>query len=305
MSVLPFDLTEIILAELRRQRRGNDGLLHASSHLTGSLRHAQLDVAGAPRVQSELLSEITLYTGTMWHEFIHATLRRQGVPYMAEVNMTPWMPLGWGGTLDGLVLNPELKAFVLTDFKTQKGEGMRFIARDGAKEEHRYQTSLYWHAAKKMLAGTGRIAKSLGVWYLPKNDTRSKEDIVEPVLADFDPIPWAKIKGDAETRAQRAQEYRESITGWKGPEKPMALKRYLTDALEPVQERRQTLYFDRATSTYDVLLKPHWSAAYCPFPSELCNCNEQGQTKIGFYGDDGEYYSRPGYEEIRPVVKPA
>lgn len=308
MSVLPFDLTELLLAELRKGRRPNDGLLHASSHLTGSLRHAQLDVVGAPKIESELLSEITLATGTMWHEYIHNALRSEGVPYMAEVNMTPWMPLGWGGTLDGLLLNPELNAFVLCDFKTIKGEGIYYINRDGAKDEHIHQVSLYWHAAKKMLAGTAKIAKVCAVYYLPKNDTRRKDERIEPVLVDFEPIPLAELTAVAKLRADRVDAYRRSIG--MGPSvivrrpESMELDEFLTDELEPVQERVQNIYFDRKTETYDVKLMPHWSAAYCPFPEELCDCNTQRPTKIGMYDEDGQYHPRPGYEQIVPTVAP-
>lgn len=303
MTVLPFDLSEILLEELRRNRRPNDGLLHASSHLTGSLRHAQLDVVGAPRVESELLSEITLMTGTMWHEFIHATLRRQGVPYMAEVDITPYLPSGWGGTLDGLFLNPDLRAFVLGDFKTIKGEGIRFIVRDGAKSEHIHQLSIYWHGAKKMLTGTARIANTVGVFYLPKNDTRNKEDVVEPVLADFEPIPWADLKVITKERADAVAEYRASLP--KPNPRPLEPGEYVTPELAPVQEREQVIYFDRKTSTYDVLLKPHWSSAYCPYSNELCDCSTQGQTKIGMYDTDGTYIPRTGFEDIKPTVKPS
>jgi len=308
MSVLPFDITEILLAELQRGRRPNDGLLHASSHLTGSLRHAQLDVVGAPKIESELLSEITLMTGTMWHEYIHATLRREGVPYMAEVNMTPWMPLGWGGTLDGLMLNPELNAFVLCDFKTVKGEGIYYLNRDGAKDEHIHQVSLYWHAAKQMLKGTAKIAKVCAVYYLPKNDTRRKDETIEPVLADFEPIPLADLTSVTKYRADRVDAYKASLVNnmrEHDDSSPtvngFALSSWLTDELEPVQERVQNIYFDRKTDTYDVKLMPHWSTAYCPFPEELCDCNTQGQTKIGMVDETGQYHPRPGYEHVKPT----
>jgi hypothetical protein len=301
-NVLPFDLGEILLEDLRRGRRANDGLLHASSHLTGSLRHAELDVVGAPKVESELLSEITLATGTMWHEYLHSMLRRQGVPYMAEVNVTPWMPLGWGGTLDGLFLNPDLDAFVLGDFKTIKGEGMRYIVKDGAKLEHILQLSIYWHAAKKMLGGTAKIAKTVGVWYLPKNDTRDKNELIEPVLADFEPIPWDELTEITSERTDAVAAYKASLP--KPNPRPLTVDEYVTDALAPVQERQQVVYRDRATGTWDVLLKPHWSTAYCPYPVELCDCSTQGQTKIGMYDVDGSYIPRSGYEDITPTVHP-
>lgn len=302
MSLLPFDLTEVIHEELQRERRENDYLAHASSHIAGSLRHAQLDVAGAPKIQSELLSDITLKTGSMWHEWIHATLRRLGVPYMAEVNMTPWLPTGWAGTLDALFWNPELKGFVLTDFKTTKGESIRWLKRDGAKEDHRLQTSAYWHAAKKMGVP---LVKAVAVFYLPKNDTRGKDDVVEPVLFDFDPLPARSLHAEMKKRWGRISDYKKSIpsstAGALWVPDPEA---WITDELEPVQERVQKLQFDRNTETWELLLKPHWSTDYCPFPVELCDCSTQGQTKLGFYDVDGTYYPRRGFEDVEPLVRP-
>jgi len=303
--MLPFDLTEIVHEELQRQRRANDYLAHASSHLKGSLRHAQLDVAGAPKRTNPLLSEIILMTGTLWHEWIHDTLRRLGVPYMAEVNMTPWLPPGWAGTADALIWSPEHKAFVLCDFKTSKGESMRYIRTGGAKEEHIAQVSLYWHAAKKMGIP---LVKEAHIWYMPKNDTRSKDEIIEPITATFAPLPAKQLHDEAKKRWGRISDYTISLGGEPGqptPKPDRPLKGWLTDELEPVQKRTQRVYFDRATGTHEVKLVPHWSAAFCPFPNELCDCSTQGTNKIGFWDIDGEYVPRRGYEHIAPEVEPA
>lgn len=248
-------------------------------------------------------------TGTMWHSWLSDTLRRLGVPFLSEVNLTPWMPKGWGGTADAFVWNPELKAFVLVDFKTIKGEGLRYVIRDGAKEEHIAQTSLYWHAAKKMGL---QLAKAIGVFYLPVNDTRNKDEVIEPVLIDFAPLPSAPLSREANRRTARVGEYLASLAPHDVPfgmvsehlQRQGDLDVWLTDALEPEQERTQRLYFDRSTETYDLKLVPHWSAAYCPFPDELCACNTHGSTKIGTYDVDGAYYPRSGYENIVPEVSP-
>lgn len=289
--ILPIDLAEVIHVELQKQRRPNDHLLHASSHITGSLRHAQLDVAGAPRIQSELLSEITLMTGTMWHEWIHNALRRLGLPYMAEVNMNPWLPPGWGGTLDALIWNPDIKAFVLVDFKTTKGEGMRFLRTGGAKEEHILQTSAYWHAARKMGVP---LAKAVGVFYLPKNDTRNRDELIEPLLIDFEPLPQRELLNTMKDRRKRVDRYLDSLPNGSRP----AGADWLTSELEPVQPRIQRAYLDKGTGTWEVKLIPHWSAAYCPFPDDLCDCSSQGTTKVGFFDFDGEYIPRKGYEDV-------
>lgn len=300
-GLLPIDLGELFHQELLKNRRSNDFLAHPSSHLSGSLRHAQLDIAGAPKRQSELLSEITLFTGTMWHEWMHDRLRAAGVPYMAEVNLTPWLPQGWSGTADALVWNPELKAFVLIDFKTQRGEGMKFIRRDGAKKEHVAQASAYWHAAKKMGIP---LVKQVGILYWPKNDTRSKDELIEPLLVDFEPLAAKPLHAEMAQRWGRISEYVTSLDfdPTEGGIRP--LPAWVTDALEPVQEREQRIFYEKTDGTWTVKLMPHWSAAYCPFPEELCDCSTQGQTKIGIYDTDGTYYPRSGFEDIEPAVAP-
>jgi hypothetical protein len=247
-----------------------------------------------------------LWIGSLIHEDIHRILRKTGVPYMAEVNMTPWLPKGWGGTADAFIYNPDLKAFVLTDFKTSKGESMRYLVQGGAKIEHVKQTSAYWHAAKKMGLP---LAKKVGVYYLPKNDTRSKDDIIEPLLIDFDPLPATALAKEMKHRHGRVSEYVDSLVPLTqqmvGSRAVTHTDLWITDALEPVQGRQQRLYWDKYSDTWELKLVPHWSTGFCPFPNELCNCSTQGTTKLGFYDIDGTYYPRSGYEDIEPVVAPS
>jgi hypothetical protein len=264
------------------------------------LRHAQLDAVEAPRNPESLISTIRMMTGTLWHEWMHDTLKRLGIPYMAEVNLTPWMPVGWGGTSDFLIWNPDVKAFVMTDLKTTRGEGMRYLERGGAKVEHRMQTSLYWHAARKMGLP---LAKKIGVFYLPMNDTRSKDEVIEPLLIDFDPVPVRELFKTARQRHKSVEKYRASLP--KPNPRPLEVEEFLTDALAPVQEREQRIYYDSKTDTWDLKLVPHWSAAFCPFPDELCDCSAHGQTKIGMYDVDGTtYIPRKGFEDIVPEAVP-
>jgi hypothetical protein len=301
LNLLPYSVGEILQEELEKERRPNDFLLHASSHLEGSLRHAQLEVAGAPKVRDSFVRGVPLWIGSLIHEDIHRMLRKTGVPYMAEVNMTPWLPEGWGGTADGFFWNPDLKAFVLLDFKTTKGAGMRYIESGGAKEAHIKQTSAYWHAAKKMGLP---LVKKIGVVYIPKDEAK---DVEGPLLVDFDPIPVTELKREMKHRHGRVSEYVADLENYtSGRMTPDRLDGYLRDSLEPAPEREQRLYFDRPTGTYELKLVAPWYAAYCPFPDELCSCHEivGKTTKIGYYDLDGEYYSRPGYEEIEPVVAP-
>ena len=299
-SSLPFDLTEVIAAELAEGRRANDHLLHASSHLIGSLRHAQLDVVEAPRVESQIVSDVRLYTGTMWHRMIQDTLVKAGVPFMQEVNLTPWMPKGWGGTADLLFWVPGggsegRGGFLLRDVKTIKGEGLRWKIQDGPSEEHIWQTSSYYHACVRM--GLPMI-REVGIYYLPMNDTREKDDIIEPVELTFEPLPWPVLRQQMEHRNKRAEEYKKSLAfePGAGPMFGKPLELYLTDALEPVQERVLKPVFSRRDSKWELKLMPHWSTAYCPFPEELCDCNTQGVTKVGEWTSDGHFIPRAGHD---------
>jgi hypothetical protein len=298
---LPFDLGEIIHEELARSSRPNDYLLHASSHINGPLRHTQLEVAGAPKKQRDVMSEITLMTGTLWHEFVHNMLRRLGLPYMAEVNLNPWLPEGWGGTADAVIWNPDLKAFVLVDFKTIKGEGMSWIQRGGAKDDHKLQTSAYWHALKKMGLP---MAKVIAIWYLPKNDVRGGG--VEPLLVDFEPYPEKALHAQMEERREAVQRYRDSLPlGLVEGALTGDLDLWLTPELAPIQAPEQRAYYDKTTGTWDVKLVRSWTADYCPYDVELCPCSlEPKTTKIGLWDTDGTYYPRTGFEHIEVTAHP-
>ena len=196
-DLISVDLAGIMEVELQRSQRLDDGKLHPSTHLAAPLRHAQLDRAGAPKKPRPFAEEMTLHIGTTIHEWLHNAMRRQGVPYMAEVNLTPWMQDGWAGTADAIIWQPEYKAFVLVDFKTTKGEALRFRRSGGASEEHILQTSVYWHALKKMGIP---LVKKIGVLYIPKNAVRGTDEAL-PLLLDFDPLP-VRALGRADVRAQ-------------------------------------------------------------------------------------------------------
>lgn len=269
-ELLPFDLTEVIHAELDNMRRSPDGLLHPSSHLSNPLRHAQLDMGGAPQKRNPLVSEVTLMTGTMWHDWIGGVLKRLGLPIMMEVNLTPWLPEGWAGTADLIVWNPALKAWVLVDIKTTKGESIIWIEKKGAKDEHILQTSAYWWALKKM--GLPLVKKVL-VYYLPKNAARGGETM--PVLVDFDPVPEKELAKLMTGRGKAVTKYLTSLPE-EAPESDIDYGHWLTDELADPQGREQKVSFNRTSGMYEVKLVPHWSAMFCPFPDELCPCSTLG-----------------------------
>lgn len=298
-SLLPIDLTGLIASELDEGDRGDDGLLHPSTHLAAPLRHAQLDRAGAPKKPRPLIDQIVLHTGTMWHQQLGQWLVKNGVPVMVEVNLNPWLPKGWGGTADQIYWHPEYKAFFLTDVKTTKGESLRYRIRSGASEEHILQTSTYWHALKKM--GLPLI-KQIGVFYLPKNDTRGPDEIV-PVMIEFEPLPVRSLNKMMAERKGRVDEYLASLqVERKHPDVPMG--EWLTDELEDVQPMIQRIYRDKASGDNVLKLTPHWTAQFCPYPAELCGCGEQKSFTIGRYDESGDYTPRKGFEDVAPLVTP-
>lgn len=299
------DFTQVIKDRLAEERRAEDGLLHPSSDLLGSLRHSQLRLAGAPTIVSQLVSDVRMQTGTLWHEFVGDALQKSGATVMREVNLGKWMPEGWDGTADFLEFDGLEGACTLVDLKTTKGESLRYIKQDGAKEEHIWQVSAYWWACYEK--GMPMIDAAM-IYYLPMNDTSDKDEFIEPMEAWINPLPQDMVWGRMEERWAKTKAYLDSrnfqsIHNWN--DRP-----WITDELEPVQPRVQKLSWSK--DHWDVKLVPHWSAQFCPYDNELCDCSEQGTTKIGEWhwasGMDNQliavYYSRPNYEFIEPDVKP-
>ena len=247
-----------------------------------------------------------MMTGTMWHSFFEATFRRAKLPVMTEVKLDRWLPEGWSGTADWLMWSDEYKAFVLGDLKTIKGEGMSYVERDGIKDEHLWQLSAYWYACEAM--GIPLI-KAFQVMYLPQNVPTGEN--VTPLIAEGRPIDRAVVMHQMTDRWSKTKAYLEAggFTDYhyEAPES------YLNDLLAPEQERVQMLRWNGKQGVYDVKLAPHWSAAYCPYPNELCACSEQGTNKIGQFeylhhpeGDQVIYHPRSEdeFKDITPTVTP-
>ena len=304
--MIPLDLRGLLHTRLLESRRPPDGLLHASGDLLGSLRHAQLRLAGAPTIESEIVSDIRLMTGTMWHSWVGESLVRAGVPFMQEVRVTPWLPEGWAGTADWVFWHPEYRGFVLGDLKTIKGESMKWVLKDGAKEEHLWQLSAYWHALYDM--GLPMV-QGFGVLYWPMNDTTERDELIEPRVMECEPLERSLVHGVMHDRWVAATEYLDSIAVGTVEAahyiEQGRLDWLLTDKLAPEISRVQKLYLDGKKNQWDVKLVPHWSAAYCPYPVELCGCSEQGTTKIGHYTLEGKYVPRKGYEDELPMLEPS
>lgn len=302
--LVPVDIPGVIARALAKDRRPPDGLLHPSGDLIGSLRHAQLTAAGAPTIDSPIASQMPLLIGTRIHEWLGAALESEGIPVMREVKLAQWLPEGWSGTADFLFYDPSKEAWVLADLKTSKGESYKFIRDGGAKDEHLWQVSAYWHALVEM--GLPMV-NGFGVIYLPKNDTTDKNERVTVIVAECKPLPREVVWEQMEARWAATKVFLDSLEVDQFDDLDTWLENADLDLLAPVQDRIQKMWWSAKTATWDVKLVPHWSADYCPFPNELCDCSEQGTTKVGHWHlVDGElvYQPRKGYEEYEPTEKP-
>lgn len=301
--MLPVRLPELFAATLREQRRPPDGLLHASSDLVGPLRHAQLRAAGAPERPSALADDVVLMTGTLWHSWAHEALVRTGLPFMQEVKLGRYMPEGWTGTADWVFWNPELNGFVLGDMKTIKGDGITWIQRDGAKREHLWQLSCYWHA---LVAMGLPMVQGFGVLYWPKDRGGRPDGSPQAVVQECEPLDEETIRCVMESRWGVTRDYlaqlpRVAIERSLSP----SPEHYVNDLLAAETDRIQKVSWNKTAGVFDLKLVPHWSTSYCPFEPPLCECSLQGVTKLGHYDVTGEFHPRKGYEHHVPTERPA
>jgi hypothetical protein len=296
--IFPIDLPGLFLGEIEKQRRPPDGMLHASSDLTGSLRHTQLRAVGAPTKGRPVAQDIRLMHGTLWHEWWHKTLIQAGVPFFHELNLTKYMPEGWSGTADWVFWHPDYRAFMLGDLKTAKGEAIYWINNRGAKDEHIWQLSAYFYALVNM--GLPMV-KGFGVMYWPMNDTNDK-DLVLPTLQDCEPYPEDVVFGRMVERWLATKRYKDSIIPGYPTDGP---EQWLTDLLAPEQDRIQQIIWSKPAQVFNLTLVPHWSARFCDFGPPLCDCGTRGVTKIGHYTLDGGFVPRRGYEDVQPTVSPS
>lgn len=247
-----------------------------------------LRMAGAPEKQNDIVTDTILEIGTLMHRRVADVFLSLGLPFMQEVKLDRWLPEGWGGTADWIFYHPEYEAWVLGDLKTTTGEGIPFIAREGVKENHHHQLSAYWHALVHM--GLPMV-KGMAVLYLPKN--RAKNTKTEPLLVEAEPLNPEYLGQLMRERRDAVDTYLASVT----PDYFGRPTQYLTEALAPPQDRVLKVVWNR--DKYDVKLVPHWSAQFCPYEDDLCDCDKQGETKVGEYTQDG-YKARKGYEQVNP-----
>lgn len=291
MSSLPIDLTELLHGQLRSEKREDDELLHCSSDLVGSLRHTQLRYAKLPIQETDILSDIRLNTGTMWHSYFEKMFAYNGLPVMTEVNLTNWLPDGWSGRADWLIWNPAEKAFTLVDLKTTRGEGISFIREGGAKDEHLWQGSAYHMAC--VAAGLPMTPKFV-VYYLPMNSV-VRDDKVAPLTMECTPIESSRVVyrmlGIRDSVNEYIEEFEES-------------KEVVNGSLAPPTVRHQAIQYNSKMDVFDLKLTPHWLTKFCPYDLQYCDCSTQRPEKIGHWTMNGDYVPRAGYAHIEAKIEP-
>jgi len=318
MNQLPIDIVQIVEDDLVSNQRPPDDKLHASSDLVGSLRHTQLRFVGAPTVDRELVDSIRLQTGWFWHNHIGNLLVDRGVPVVREFNVTPWMPEGWSGTADWLFWHPEALAWCVTDLKTSKGESIKWKVENGMSVDHHWQLSAYYYA---LLEAGLPMVKQVYTLYFPMNNT-IKEKNIKPLLTQAPPVPKDEIMEVMKQRYQAcldhqdamlAERERWSLETGEHPDSYPTDDDVLNDKLAPTIDRVQKLVWDAPKRVFNLILVPHWLTDFCPFDNSLCDCSEQGTTKIGHYellmvngGYKVEFVPRKGYDvppDKEPTVK--
>src|SRR5690348_1303668 len=131
------------------------------------------------------------------------------------------------------------------------------------------------------------------------NDTTERDEQIEPVVMECDPLPREIVYGVMHDRWAATQDYLDSISAGSTEAQHYIdngrLDWLLTDKLAPEMARVQKVFWNGKQGVFDVKLVPHWSAQFCPYPTELCGCSEQGTTKIGQYTLEAKYEPRKGY----------
>lgn len=303
-------ILDLLENALREDDWGNDGLLHASTDLVGPLRHTMLRMAGAPERPETWGSLVTLRIGKELHDWFEEALRLSRKPVMTEVSITDGLPQGWTGTADILLWSAKYRGFILYDLKTQKGESLQYIERDGAKTEHIWQASAYWHALVQM--GLPMVDRA-GIIYLPKNEDYSAEEPIEPKLAIVKPIKRETLWQEMYRRQDMVDTYLRSLPAGEGLisyQRDPSNMFFLNDMLAPPEARVQRMFKNK--DIWEIKLVPHWTAQFCRYDDELCDCghNLSGNktTKIGQFVKTPAgwvYEARKGYELVEPEVKPA
>lgn len=293
------DLTRVIEAGLRSEQRAPTGLLHCSKHAAQPLRFTQLEMVlgGEEKDFGDLM---VLYTGTMFHREIENWVTK----YLdddwqivgSEIDVTPYLPEGWTGTLDHLFLHVPTNTLSIVDIKTIKPEGIQYLTRE-PKEDHKIQVSCY-HAGISFAPAQGMFAFDLdpeiAVYYLPKGRDSRNQTIMPRMTttkALSPPAVWSRLSHiKTEVDAYVAEYERTGDV--------------LNDVLAPMPEREMKMYWDRAKMQWDVKLVPHWSTMYNDYGPAYTP--KQSSNLIGAWSIDGYYQPRKGYEHYteNDVPKP-
>ncbi len=313
LAIFPFDVDDLLEAALARQQRAPDGKLHPSGALDGSLRHLQLEMAGAPMEARDPVADIRNLAGTAIHNWFETEVFR-GQPVMTEVKLDRWLPAGWSGTADWIAWDAERRAFVLGDAKTVKPGAIHW-AQKGIKETHMWQVSSYFWACVEM--GLPMV-NGFCIYHIPMSQLLKREGSpVQPYMAEVTPKPreevharMAERKAAVDTYLAECAKTRAYFAGSLGPSN--LYRMWLNDELAPVQERETKHFLNTKLAGGPVIdhkLVPNWSTDYCPFPEGLCDCNLQTANKVGHWtidesGDACVYVPSAKQEQPADIIAP-
>lgn len=245
------DIEQVIEEGMSEDNREPDGLLHCSSHIWLPLRFTQLEFAGNPMGQPELLDKVNMQTGTLWHKQVEEWLKKDKTKWWelvaSEVDLTNYLPKGWTGTADWVFYDKEADHCILGDLKTIKPESVQWLT--GIKDEHLSQLSCYNAGLTK--AGY-TMAPEVFVFYLPKNKVWTHK--VTPQLLHSPPMGILAIEQAMNNTYMRVQDYVTTSYG-------------LASMPDPVYKYT----WNKTMGVFDVKQHPDWREAYCcPFDENLC-----------------------------------
>ncbi len=233
--------------------------------------------------------------GTLTHDWLEEAFAKEGVLgpdwvlVTSEWDVTGYLPEGWTGTLDYLFQHNPTKNYLIADLKTIKPEAVQYLG-DEPKKEHITQVSCYHGAVHQ--AVLGNVFHHIAVLYMPKGKD-SRQQTIMPVIKTapahtniFDRLNKIKSRVD-----EYVTEYER--TG-----------EILNKFLAPMPKPELKVYWNKATTVWDVKAYPHWTETYMmPFSNDVCPPTPT--EKMGHWTLDGHWIPRKGHGTEEEIPMPS
>jgi hypothetical protein len=254
----------------------NDGMLHFSQHLQHDRHTAIYAKHGYPETKKTWKQLFPLIQGTAVHEALHAVMRDSLDYYEEELPVTVDNPLfsyTWTGTADGYMQH-EGETWLI-DYKTISGPSVDFL--DGAKPEHIWQISAYYHF--------GKPVDRLGILYLPTSGNYKKQ-WAKPLFFEITPIGKEELLARMVEVEDACKEYAEMGLLPPSP----------TGSYKWKKRNGKSWY-----RVYDLMYKPHFTNLFCPWAgleTDLCGCSLEEPRSIAVWDSDDKLTIEEGYDII-------